>query len=68
MFGDLTSENVYDLIIKVCDFIINFSGDIPGAKPEECGNCSEQNLAMAQYYIRKYKEELMANHRFIYDK
>ena len=66
MFGDLTPEDVYDLVIKMCDFIINFSGEIPGAKPEECGNHSEQNLAMAQYYIRKYKEELINNKRFIY--
>ena len=66
MFGDLTSEDVYDLVIKMCDFIIDFSGDIPGAKPEECGNYSEQNLSMAQYYIRKYKEELVNNKRFFY--
>jgi len=67
MFGDLTSEDVYDLVIKMCDFIIEFSGDIPGAKPEECGNYSEQNLLMAQYYIRKYKEELANNRRFVYN-
>ena len=66
MFGDLTSEDVYDLVIKMCDFIIDFEGDIPGAKPEECGNFSEQNLAMAKYYIKKYKEELVNNKRFIY--
>ena len=55
MFGDLTSEDVYDLVIKMCDFIINFIGEIPGAKPEECGNYSEQNLNMAKYYIKRYK-------------
>ena len=37
------------------------------AKPEECGNYSEQNLLMAQYYIRKYKEELANNRRFVYN-
>ena len=68
MFGDLTSEDVYDLVIKMCDFIIEFTGEIPGAKPEECGNYSEQNLSMAQHYIRKYKEELINNRRFIYSK
>jgi len=68
MFGDLTSEDVFELVIRMCDFIMDFSGEIPGAKPEECGNYSEQNLSMAQYYIRKYKEELINNRRFIYNK
>jgi len=35
-------------------FIIDFNGEIPGAKAEECGNYLEQNLDMAKYYSRKY--------------
>ena len=53
MFGDLDSQNIYNLIIDMCNFIIDFEGEIPGAKPEECGNYSEQNLNMAKYYIKK---------------
>lgn len=67
VFGDKKSVDVYDLIINMCDFIISFEGEIPGAKPEECGNYSEQNLNIAKYYIRKYKEELVNNKRFTYD-
>ena len=66
MFGDLTSNDVYDKVIAMCDFIINFSGDIPGAKPEECGNYSEQNLNMAKFYIKKYKDELIEYKRLEY--
>ena len=66
MFGDLKSEDVYDIIIRMCDFILSFEGEIPGAKPEECGNYSEQNLNMAKYYIRKYKTALMDNKSFEY--
>lgn len=66
MFGNLISEDIYDLVIEMCNFIIEFSGEIPGAKPEECGNYSEQNLTMAQYYIKKYKQELENNRRFNY--
>ena len=66
MFGDLESKDVFDLIINLCDFIVNFKGDIPGAKPEECGNYSEQNLAMAKFYIKKYQKELMEHRRFTY--
>ena len=50
MFGDLESRDVYDLVIDMCDFVINFEGEIPGASPAECGNYSEQNLNMAKYY------------------
>lgn len=66
MFNDLTPENIYNLVVEMCDFILNFNGEIPGAKPEECGNYLEQNLNMAKYYIKQYKEELVRYKRFIY--
>jgi len=66
MFGDLQSEDVYDLVVSMCDFVISFEGEIPGAKKEECGNYSEQNLDMAKYYIAKYKKALTENKNFIY--
>lgn len=66
MFGDLTSADVYDLVISMCDFVINFEGEIPGASPVECGNYSEQNLNMAKYYIAKYKKDLVENKNFEY--
>lgn len=59
MFGDYESEDVLDIILKMCDFILNFEGDIPGAAPEACGNYSEQNLNMAKYYIGRYKKALI---------
>lgn len=58
MFGDLNSEDIFDMVISVCDFIIAYEGEIPGAKPEQCGNYSEQNLNMAKYYMKKYLNEL----------
>ena len=67
IFGDKVSNDVYDLVLNLCDFVINFEGEIPGAKPEECGNYSEQNLNMAKYYIKKYKEEVVTNKRFTYN-
>lgn len=67
MFGNLVSQDVYDLVIAMCDFVINFEGDIPGASPIECGNYSEQNLNMAKYYIKKYKKDLTDNKYFEYE-
>lgn len=66
MFGELESEDVYSLVLDMCGFITGFEGEIPGAKPEECGNYSEQNLNMAKYYVKRYKAELEDNKRFIY--
>lgn len=66
MFGDLEPVDIYDLVMGMCDFILRYEGEIPGAKPEECGNYSEQNLNMAKFYIEKYKNELSQNKRFIY--
>ena len=66
LFGDLTSEDIYPTVIDMCDFILNFTGDIPGATSKECGNYSEQNLNMAKFYIAKYKKALEENRNFNY--
>ncbi len=66
MFGDLNPEDVYDLIVDMCDFILDYEGDIPGARPEECGNYSEQNLNMARYYVKKYRDALTGDRFFVY--
>ena len=66
MFGDLNSADIYDLVVEMCDFIIGYEGEIPGARPEECGNYLEQNLDMAKFYIKKYKENLVRHKNFTY--
>lgn len=66
MFGDLSSADVFDLVVGMCDFILGYEGEIPGAKPEECGNYAEQNLPMAKYYIARYRNELVTAKRFAY--
>lgn len=63
LFGDLSANDVIDLIVDMCHFILNFEGAIPGATAIECGNFSEQNLNMAKFYIKKYKEELVEHRR-----
>ena len=68
LFGDLCSKDILDIVINMCDFILNFEGDIPGASPKECGNFSEQNLAMAKYYISSYKTNLIEKGNLEYKK
>ena len=59
MFGDLNVAEVTGLILEMCDFILGFSGSIPGARPEQCGNYLEHNLNIAKYYVGKFKNTLM---------
>ncbi len=66
MFGDLKPEDVADDVIAICDFILSYDGEVPGARPKECGNFSEQNLNTAKYYVQKYRDELAKNRRFVY--
>lgn len=66
MFGDGKAADIVGLVTDMCQFIIDFEGEIPGAKPEECGNYSEQNLPMAKYYAAKYLKQLKENPILIY--
>lgn len=67
-FGKKSAEEVLPLVLSTCDFILAFEGDIPGASAVECGNYSEQNLAMAKYYIRRYREALTERPSLAYPK
>jgi S-ribosylhomocysteine lyase len=58
--GDLKSEDILDVIREMCDFIQDYSGEIPGASPRDCGNYLDMNLSMAKYYIRKYIQEVLS--------
>lgn len=66
MFGDLKPEDVADDVIAMCDFILSYDGEVPGARPKECGNFSEQNLNTAKYYVQKYRDDLSKNRSFVY--
>ena len=58
LFGDLSSYDVYPLVVKMLEFIVNFEGEIPGATPIECGNYSEQDLPTAKAYAKEYLHRL----------
>ena len=54
MFGRLEAEDALPLVRGMLRFILDFSGPVPGASPEECGNYQDQNPDMAKYYARRY--------------
>lgn len=67
--GDLYPLDIYNLIKRMCEFIINYEGEIPGASITECGNYLDLNLDKAKEYIKKYQIEVLDNftkEHFIY--
>ena len=66
MFGRLTSEDVFGVVTDMCEFSLGYEGEIPGARPEECGNWLEQNLPMAKYYVSRYLDRLRGERNFAY--
>jgi len=57
--GDYTSREILPLIIETYEFIRDFSGEIPGATPENCGNYSDMNLDLAKHYAKRYLDEVL---------
>ncbi len=55
--GKLESSAIVSLVEEMFTFIVNFEGEIPGAKPAECGNYSDQNLDAAKYWANRYLEK-----------
>lgn len=53
-FGTLESADVADLVHRMFAFIREFEGEIPGAKPEECGNYHDNDLPQAKWWARRY--------------
>ena len=66
MFGELKPLDVLDEVMKMCDFILSFEGEIPGAKIGECGNYLDMNLSEAKYYIKNYLTALKTSRRLAY--
>lgn len=67
LFGDYEPSDLYVLMKELCDYIINFEGDIPGATPIECGNYLDQDLVGAKDIMNIYSVELDKK-RFVYSK
>ena len=65
LFGKWKSEDIEGEILKMCDFILDFNSQIPGATAKECGNYLEHNLNTAKIYVYRYRKEL-GKRRFVY--
>ena len=61
LFGEHTSVEVAPLVRATFEFIRDFEGEIPGARPEECGNWHDAELAQARWWARRYVERTLTN-------
>lgn len=57
--GDYDSKEILPLIVETYEFIRDFTGDIPGATPENCGNYSDIDLEKAKYYAGRFLDEIL---------
>ena len=57
--GDLTSEDILPLMRETFSFIRDFTGDIPGATPKDCGNFSYMNLDGAKAAAALFLDEVL---------
>ena len=57
--GDLDSADIVPLLTRMFEFVRDFEGEIPGARPEECGNWLDQNLPMAKWLAKRYLDGVL---------
>jgi S-ribosylhomocysteine lyase len=57
--GDYESKEILPLIVETYEFIRDFTGDIPGATPENCGNYSDMNSEKAKFYANRFLDEVL---------
>lgn len=59
--GDYESKDIVNLMNELFAFIGDFTGDVPGASPVECGNYLDMNLPMANYLAKKFIKDVLEN-------
>ena len=61
VFGEVSSEEILPLVRGLFEFVRDFEGEVPGARPDECGNYLDQNLPMAKWLAARYLERDLEN-------
>ena len=56
--GDYESKEIVQLVRECFAFIAEFTGEIYGASPVDCGNYLDMNLPMAKYWAKRYADLL----------
>lgn len=57
--GDYASKDIVQLMNEMFAFIRDYSGEVPGASPKDCGNYLDMNLPMANYLADKFIKNVL---------
>ena len=58
LWGDYRSQDVLELVKNCFRFVRDYRDEVPGASAKDCGNYLDMNLAMANYWGKRYTELL----------
>ena len=58
--GDLESNDVAVIIKECYDYMSQFSGELPAAKAEMCGNYLDHNLEITKIECKKFVDEVLS--------
>jgi len=58
LWGDYCSRHVLELVKDCFRFVRDYRDEVPGASAKDCGNYLDMNLAMANYWGKRYTELL----------
>ena len=58
LWGDYCSRDVLELVKDCFRFVRDYRDEVPGASAKDCGNYLDMNLAMANYWGKRYTELL----------
>lgn len=58
MKGNHDPMVVRDLMVKAFQYVVDYSGEVPGTTPATCGNCLMHDLPMAKYEAKRYIDRL----------
>ena len=56
--GRPAASEMYPILLEAVRYMMDYEGEVPGASPENCGNCLMHDLPMAKWEARKYVEYL----------
>ena len=63
MKGDLQPQDILPLMQDTSRFVAEYTGEIPGTTPEDCGNYLLHDLPMAKWESAKYLHEVLQQMR-----
>lgn len=57
--GNYASKDIVPLMTEMYEFIRDYSGEVPGASPRDCGNYLDMNLPMAKLLAGRFLDQVL---------